>query len=227
MVSTIRRRSVAMMNRRGVRGAIGVVLTLSACASAPEVAALTPVPPVSVAVTVQSATPPPIPTVRQVGLRADQFIIPLNEFPLAGFKVAGDYGTATYWRRTFDPLARIGAEYWYIDVSVRSHIGPIGARAAVAERGCQTYKENAGTFDGVGPKSATLVSAPASGDEAFACAYAWEQGDVKFDYLVATRNVVVWVQVSPNRSVTQAAAIGAMVEIARRQIAIIDRVAPP
>lgn len=169
------------------------------------------------------------PTPRLVDLRADQVIIPLNEMPLAGYKVASDAGHAYYWRRTFDPLARAGAEYAYIDVAVTIAGGATQARGYLDEWGCKADVRHGGTQGDKGPKSATVVSAPASGDASFACAYAWDTGDGKFDYVVAARNVYVWVQIAPFRSasLTQSATLGHAVEVARRQLAIIDRVSPP
>lgn len=164
-----------------------------------------------------------------VSLRADQVIMPLHELPLSGYKVATDDGSAIYWRRTFDPLARIGAEYAYIDIAVTIAPTALSARSYLERWGCVADAEHGGTIGDKGPKSATLVSAPASGETSFACAYAWETGDAKFDYVLASRNVYVWVQLAPFRlvSLTQSATVGHAVEVARRQLAIIDRVSPP
>jgi len=213
-----------------------VPLALAVACSSPPAALPSPEPsPVpSVAVTASpspSPAPEPTPTPgpRPVTLRADQVIMPLNELPLGGYKVAGDDGKGFYWRRTFDPLGRIGAEYAYVDVSVTILGSAALAKSWMDDWGCVASAEHGGTIGGKGPKSATLVSAPATGDASAACAYGWESGDVKFDYYLTSRNVYIWVQVAPFRlpNLTQSMTVGHAVEIARRQLAIVDRVSPP
>src|SRR5688500_18400647 len=127
------RRSLAIRIVRASPFVLGA-LTLAGCGPGPDIvtasATLSPSP--ATATATPSLTPtstPSIPTTRQVGLRADQVIMPLNELPLAGYKVSGDSGHPLHWRRTFDPLARIGAEYGYIDVAVTITVTPARARA--------------------------------------------------------------------------------------------------
>lgn len=57
----------------------------------------------------------------------------------------------------------------------------------------------------------------------------WPTTRSKFDYVLASRNVYIWVQLAPFRlaSLTQSLTVGHAVDVARRQLAIIDRVAPP
>jgi len=156
--------------------------------------------------------------------------LPLNEFPLSGYKISLDSGFQTYWRRTFDPLAPVGAEYDYLDLGVTVIPGsPVEGemRYYLGQNKCEATTDRGGTHGGVGPKSAQLVTAPTVGDFSSACAFAFPDGFGKFDLNASYRNVLIWVQVSPRFGVTQSAALDQAIAIAKRQISVLDRISVP
>lgn len=218
--------------------AVLIVALLAACAAPPsapaDVAApspaATPIPTAS-----PPLTPSPTPTTRPVTLKPSQVIVPLNEFPLAGYKVAED--ASIYpdfdWHRKFAPVSVAQGEswdYWWIDVDVE--VWSTGARTTdqIAALKC----------DGSGwlsapPSLNQLVTAPKAGDSSWACQHTWQPGSAGggpsgsnvFVYEAASRNVLITVQANP-RSLTigSAATLELLGRLATKQIEIIDRVSP-
>jgi len=160
-----------------------------------------------------------------VTLAASQLILPPESFPLSGYKIAEDRGTDTYWRRDFDPLAAVGADYAYMLIELTLYPSAKEAQSALPK--CGATKERGGMIADRPPLSAAVVTAPTSGDMSIACAFAFAGGLSRFDYSIASRNVYVFVQVAPSLSVSQTTALDEAVAIGRVQLAIVDRIAPP
>lgn len=223
--------------RRLPFGVAALALFAASACGAPPAAAVpaveitaSPTPTPSAAPTATpSPTPSPIPTPRPVGLQPAQVIMPLNEFPLTGYKVAedGSQGQArTSWHRKFAPATVASGEsweYWWVDVRVGVYFSTGSSLMA-------TYKCEAGTTWGQDPPQLNEeITAPRTGEATWACLHTWTAGSGGrvFEYLSATRNVLISVQANP-RSLTlaNAAVLDTLSRIATKQIEIIDRVAP-
>jgi len=209
-----------------------VVLSLVRCSDAPAASVLPTVLATATATASPTPTPTatPAPTVRGVSLKASEFILPLNELPVSGLKVVEDLGTDLHWRRYWDPIAPIGARYFYvlIEVSVYPSTWSPSQVAALALPGlrCEATRERGGFSNNQPPTSAVQITAAAVGDAAQACGYGFASGFAHLEYVSITRNVLIFVQVGPSTAVSQSEAMDQAVAIARRQIEVLDRVAP-
>ena len=177
-----------------------------------------------------TATPSPAPTIRGVSLKASEFILPLNEFPVSGLKVVEDVGTDFHWRRYWDPIAPIGARYFFvlIEVSVYASTWSPSQVAASALPGmkCEATRERGGFSNNQGPTSAVQITAASVGDVSQACGYGFGSGFAHLEYVAITRNVLIFVQLGPAATVSQSEAMDQAVAVARRQIEVLERVAP-
>jgi len=165
-------------------------------------------------------TSPPIPTIRQIGLRAQEVIMPADEFPYAGYNMSYDAASGVYgWRRDFSAKT---LDYYYLQVYV--FVYPPGTTGAsrLTSFTCD-FKWESPPYPVPGEVTAEVIA-----DGAKACRYHWE-GTIPdwFEYITATRNAVVIVAGEPRRAnISDTAAMNQMVSLARQQIAIIERVAP-
>lgn len=166
-------------------------------------------------------TPSPAPTHPfPVLLNADQVIMPPDQIPLAGYVVSRDQRSGAFgWTRQFHSNT---ASYWYLSFEVQVLRASTRATEEIARTTCDW------TFSDGPPLTAGEISAEVIGDGAKACRYTF--ADDRADWIVYTtgsRNVVVEVGVEPRLvSISTAGAAAQAVSLARRQLALIDQVAP-
>lgn len=175
-----------------------------------------------------STTPPatatptltPQPTARRVLLRPDQVILPPHEFPYEGYTVSRDQAFgSTAWRRTFESAQ---GDFWTVTLDVYVFSPATRSTDRIAAETCDQ------TFTGVVPNTAREVPADVVGDAAKACRYTFTGFVDWYEYTTGTRNVMVVVSGSPRSTrITGTTGLNRLVALARQQLAIIDRVAPP
>jgi len=161
-----------------------------------------------------------VPTPREVALRADQVVLPTFEFPRTLWTVSKDerFG-ATAWLREFRP-ASAGDYYWasiQVDVTLVSAI----ARTRVTTHDCA-----GATWTDGDPLVKQTVTAENVADAAGACAFHWADSR-QFQYHAAVRNVYIRCANNPRaRSITDAEALQFCIDIVRKQVEVVNRVAP-
>lgn len=173
-------------------------------------------------------TPTPVPTLRPVTLKPAQVIIPLGEFPITGYKVIDDgaRGASTNtdftWYRRFGPFSP--ADYYWVSVTVYIYSSATTAR--------ERFLANATTcvygHPDLVPASSVELTAPSSGELVHACIFHFtgNSSDV-YTYETLTRNVLITVGDNPRlRTITDATAISTLADVAKKQIEILERVAP-
>ncbi len=155
-------------------------------------------------------------------LKPDQIIMPLREFPLAGFTVSTDEGYAdgSGWQRTFGaPLSTyLAAPFKYVDLRVEVINSFMSPALYFGLNKCESNSKAT-------PTSSNELSGPASGDASLACRFQFASGQ-RFDYYVLHRNLNITVSLLADNATNEGAAIDEAVALARQQIVIIDRVAP-
>ena len=210
-------------------GVLAAAITMGSCITVqqPQAApsptpSLTPTPSPTAAQTPTPApTPSPAPTPRDVALRASQIVLPPFEFPRTLWTVGADEAEgATGWRREFMPFG--AGDYHWAAISVDVTISPLLARARVTAVDCQTSIWPSGSV----PTVRLAVTAENVGEVATACAYHWPNIR-QFYYYVAVRNVYIRCGNNPRSlSLTDADALQLCIDIARKQVEVINRVAP-
>jgi hypothetical protein len=158
-------------------------------------------------------------TPRAVALRADQMIIPPAEFPFANYQVSLDEAVeSTGWVREFSSET---ANYYHLRVVVFVGRPNHAGTSDVAAEDC-SYTDSQGR-----PVTTATLPAEVVGDGAKACRIGIGPRIRLYVYVTADRNVTVYVDANPRYSeVTDASALADLVIVARRQLQIIDRVAP-
>lgn len=157
----------------------------------------------------------PAPTVRLVTLRAEQIILPLADFPLAGYAVGADGTSYGWWYREFTngrpgPTDRLFRLQTYPLPSVSTAEVVYEAWAKCDAPGYATARQ-------------LVITA---GDKSVACVYTYAGAGSPTVVLTAIgRNVVVRVEGKPVGGAD--AQVEEMAIIARAQFTVIDRVAPP
>ena len=153
---------------------------------------------------------------RRIDVDPDVLLRPLEEVPPAGFlpvsRGHSDTEEAFVWRLEFDPVSE-DLGFLMLDVGV----APPG----------RTYHVSACEWLGrEPPESGEPLAAPPSGGTSRACRYTFRGGWRLVTYQVITRNAQVLAQASVAPHGDDAAALELIVSVARRQIDIIERLAP-
>lgn len=164
------------------------------------------------------ATQSPTPTARQVTHRPEQLIMPSSELPQVVYTISRDRAFGLYgWTRQFET-----AEFFFLQFTVRVLPPGVDARSTIAGTTCDPTG-----FEPPYPE-AREVTADVIGVGAKACLYHWEGNIVDwYQYVTGTRNVVVTVAGEPRTRDGQATAMNQMIQFARQQLAIVERVSPP
>lgn len=177
------------------------------------------------------STPSPTPTLRptpthpySVSLRPEQLIMSPSEFPLSGFTVSRDRSWYTAiladgWDRQF---IATGGQYWYAEFIVTVYGESVRASDKVAATDCATIWDWSESKE---QPIVTEITADVIGDAAKACRFAFPTIGDWVAYTTGTRNVTVTVGVEV-RTVGIAQAIAMSMQLARQQLAIIERAAP-
>lgn len=164
------------------------------------------------------STPTSAPTFRPVTLQPQQVIMPPSEFPMTGYTVSLDQAHAPYgWDREFTSTTM---EYYWVQFSVYIYPGSTKGTQILAQMSCDW------TWTNFSP-TRREISADVVGDGAKACLYSSFGPGYKdiVEYVTASRNVVVIVSATP-RYIDDTTTTNRLVNLARQQLAIIDRVAP-
>lgn len=174
--------------------------------------------------TAPTATATPAPTTRLVTLKPAEVILPLGEFPIAGYKVLADEsrsGDATFsWYRQFGPFS--SGDYFWVSAEVFVYRSATAAREAFVPR---MTKCDYGRPDTL-PVSSVELTAPPSGELVHACLFHFASGGV-YTYETLSRNVIISSSDNPRLlSITDANAITTVADVAKKQIDILERVAP-
>jgi len=200
------------VTRIGVkRTAILLTLALACSCSAP-----------SVVTRIAAPLVPPSPVTNPVPLKPEQVILPDEEFPLGGFRVAQDELVGKGWERRWTRAAP-GVPFSWVSMDIRV-LGPSTSAAAtwLAEEICDSV------FDPPA-RSMTEIEVPVVGESARACRYDWggKPGAVLV-YKTAIRNVAI--EVGVDREIASRASLAETIDLlaslADYQVWIIERVAP-
>lgn len=193
------------------RAAIAFAFLAAACSPPPAFVGPAPAP------TVDPAAPAAVPS-GPVLFEPEQLILPPEEFPLAGFRVARDAPlTAHGWERQF--AADASPDFRWFTIRVHVLEPDVPSAMFVAEHDC-----DATTWPDERPSARELQAAP-TGDASRACRYEFGDGLRVLYYTTGFRNVGIVVGMQPRRdAVTDRLAFDWLAAIARRQIAIIGRV---
>ena len=204
--------------------AVGGAYALQAPRDIPVVVQSTPTPQIATSTARPTATPAPTisrtptPTARQVSHRPEQLIMPASELPQVVHAISRDSAVGILgWQRQFET-----AEFFYLQFYVT--VWPPGTRAAdrIARETCDFE------FDKPPFPVASEVRADVIGDGAKACVYHFESNITDwYQYVTGTRNVTITVAGEPRTIGGQAGAMNRMIQFARQQLTIIDRVSPP
>jgi hypothetical protein len=153
---------------------------------------------------------------RRIDVDPDVLLKPLEEMPPAGFHPVSrghsDSEEAFIWRLEFDPVRD---DYGFLMVDVG--VAPPGRTYHVS--GCEWLARQP-------PDTSEPLAAPVSGGGSQACRFAFPGEWRVVTYQVVTRNAVVLAQVSVAPHGDDAAALELIVSVARRQMDIIERLAP-
>jgi hypothetical protein len=166
----------------------------------------------------------PAPTARPVTLKPAEVILPLGEFPIAGYKVLADEsrgGDATFsWYRQFGPFS--SGDYFWVSVEVYVYRSAAAAREAFVPRMTKCDYGHPETP----PVSSVELTAPPSGELVHACLFHFASGGV-YTYETLSRNVIISSSDNPRLlSITDASAVTTVADVASKQIGILERVAP-
>lgn len=217
-------------NPRGVRHVTAslVMLLVWSCGTAPVVETATTASPIPSATASPSpaptATPTPAPTTRLVTLKPAEVILPLGEFPIAGYKVLADQsrgGDPTFsWYRQFGPFS--SGDYFWVSVEIFVYRSATAAHDSFVS---QMTKCDYGRPESV-PVSSVELTAPPSGELVHACLFHFANGGV-YAYETLSRNVIIMSSDNPRLlTITDAAAVTMAADVAKKQIDILERVAP-
>jgi len=162
-------------------------------------------------------TASPEQTRRPAQLRPEQMIMPAAEFPLEGYRVSTDTQgrDENVWRREFSSTGPSDIT----DVEFVLTVDP-GGNGFVPTQ-CERF-----TWSGEAPVPSALSSS-LIGDRSQMCRFRFPSGNRYISLEVESRNVeiLVWVFARTGASDAQAAEVAE--RLARQQLAIVDRVAPP
>ena len=153
---------------------------------------------------------------RRIDVDPDALLKPLQDSPPAGLlpvsRGHSDSEEAFMWRLEFDPVS---AEYGFLMLDVG--VAPPGRVYSVS--GCEWLGR-------APPETSEPLVAPVSGGGSQACRYTFPGDWRVVTYQVITRNAVVLAQASVAPHGDDAAALALIVSVARRQIEVIERLAP-
>ncbi len=181
-------------------------------------------------------------------LRADQIILPDENFPLRGggegYNVALDQAVGSNgWRRTWEPGRQSllsPSRYTFVEVRVYVYDPSISADSRVAAKGCMwTTGSSTPRADDVAafnfnqaPRSVRDVTGNTQrlGETTRACNYTFLLSNgsevTVLAASVATRNVLIQVVVQPNAYTDSDSAARLVASLASTQLSIVDRLAP-
>jgi hypothetical protein len=167
---------------------------------------------------VRPTTPPPA-TPRPIGLRSDQIVISVADFPFSGYQMSSDKQIgAGGWFRSFRSSTE---DYFYMSVDIWVYGADETGMSVVAAEDC-SYTDPQGR-----PVKTATLTAEVLGDAAKACRYEVGTGIVFYSYTAATRNAAIYVESNPRYiEVTDGLALRDLVTLAKAQIRTIDRLAP-
>ena len=154
---------------------------------------------------------------RRIDVSADELLNPLAEVSPAGFiplpleRVYNEDGYV--WRRSFQP--RRPADYGFLAVDVIVASG----RSYDLDDHCEWHGNQL-------PITSETLTAPPYGGVSEICRYTFPGDWRVLRYQVVTRNALIHVQTSVTPSIDDATAITLIVSLARRQLDIIERLAP-
>lgn len=208
------------LKRHPVRwAALILVLLLMAylTACAPIAIPTASLPPDAIATPAGSPSASPVRIVRR---NAEDLIMSLSDFPLTGYKMTIDETNNVFLRtRTFEALEKSASRPPYVSVSL--------AVSATAGEALEYYRNLEACTAVIPGSTENRVSAPAAGEKSFACVAIKDGARVYVLYVAyALGNVVVVVGLQPSL-LTLDAALEQATTLARQQIDIVSRKAPP
>jgi len=161
---------------------------------------------------------------KPVTAEPQKLAIPLDQFPLPGFKITDDKPLASgkIWTREFTPVDSSNAEYPWVNL----YIYPLDSPRPTSW--IKTQDCVWGSTGSTAPLSSVeLTTAPGPGDGVKACRFTFAAGSQIYRYYTGSRNVGLSLSVAANKAVSDTEVLELMTSIAERQLVTIDRIDPP